>query len=391
MADRRFLGLPFFEARHRDAHARFEAFVAGEQAHLAQSSEAPAEVDALVRQLVLALGRHGLLSLAVSSAAGSAPDVRMICLAREVLARWHGLADFAFAMQGLGSGPISLFGNDAQRSRYLAGVSRGQLIAAFALSESGAGSDVAAMQTNATFSDGKWRLNGEKSWISNAGIADFYVVFARSDAGGGSRGISAFIVDADSPGLSVTERPKVVAPHPIGTLRFDNCVVGSDRLIGERGKGFAIAMATLDVFRTSVGAAALGFARCALDAAVEHAKRRPLSGGMLADLQMVRGKLADMDLDVDAAALLVYRSAWVKDVVGQRVTREASMAKLFATEAAQRVVDECVQLHGGRGVVCGSVPERLYREVRALRIYEGASEVQKMIIANQLLRAGSEW
>lgn len=388
MADRRFLDLPFFEAGHRDAHARFEAFVSAEQKLLVQASEAPAEVDALVRRLVVALGRHGLLSLAVSGAAGSAPDVRMICLAREVLARWHGLADFAFAMQGLGSGPISLFGKDAQRSRYLAGVSRGQLIAAFALSESGAGSDVAAMQTSATFSDGKWRLNGEKSWISNAGIADFYVVFARSDAGGGSRGISAFIVDADTPGLSVTERPEVVAPHPIGTIRFDNCVVGSDRLIGERGKGFAIAMATLDVFRTSVGAAALGFARCALDAAVEHATQRPLSGGMLADLQMVRGKLADMDLDVDAAALLVYRSAWVKDVAGQRVTREASMAKLFATEAAQRVVDECVQLHGGRGVVRGSVPERLYREVRALRIYEGASEVQKMIIANQLLRAG---
>jgi acyl-CoA dehydrogenase len=389
MADRRFLEWPFFDARHRDVHLCFESFVSDELGFFESAGETPAEVDALVRRTVAALGRCGLLSHVVSSSVRATPDVRVICLAREVFARCNGLADFAFAMQGLGSGPISLYGDEAQRGRYLGGVAHGELIAAFALSEAGAGSDVAAMETRATMRDGKWLINGEKAWISNAGIADFYVVFARSDEGSGHRGISAFIVDADNPGLHVVDRPEVVAPHPIGTVRFDNCVVGPDRLVGERGKGFAIAMATLDVFRTSVGAAALGFARCALDATVTHASQRRLFGGTLADLQMTRSQIAEMDLDVDAAALLVYRSAWLKDVARTRVSREASMAKLFATEAAQRVIDACVQLHGGRGVVRGSIPERLYREVRALRIYEGASEVQKMIIASHLLQSGN--
>ncbi len=390
MADSRFLQWPFFEAEQRDLHARLEAFIANDLGFLVQAmGESQEEVDAVVRRTVSALGKHGLLAHALALERGATPDVRAICLIRETLARVHGLADFAFAMQGLGSGPISLFGSADQRRRYLHGVAQGDLIAAFALSEAAAGSDVAAMTTRATFVDGQWRLSGEKAWISNAGIADFYVVFARSDGESGHKGISAFVVDAKTPGLTVVARPEIVAPHPIGTLRLDNCQIDEACLLGERGKGFSIAMATLDVFRTTVGAAALGFARCALDAAVSHCQARQMFGGRLADLQIVRGKLADMELDVEAAALLVYRSAWVKDRVGGRVSREASMAKLFSTEAAQRVVDECVQLHGGTGVVRGSIPERLYRDVRALRIYEGASEVQKMIIANQLLGAGA--
>lgn len=390
MIDQRFLEWPFFETTHRTLHARLEAFVVDGLGFFADTlSEAPDEVEKLVRRTVAELGGRGLLVHALASETGTAPDVRSVCIAREVLARFHGLADFAYAMQGLGSGPISLFGNAEQRQRYLSGVAAGELIAAFALSEAGAGSDVAAMETRAVLKSGEWCLSGEKAWISNAGIADFYVIFARSDDDVGSKGISAFIVDAQTPGLTVTERPEIVAPHPIGTIRLDNCRVAQDSLIGDRGKGFTIAMATLDVFRTSVGAAALGFARCALNAAATHARRRSMFGGQLSDLQMVRGKLADMELDVEAAALLTYRSAWVKDKLGGRVSREASMAKLFSTEAAQRVVDGCVQLHGGRGVVKGSIPERLYRDVRALRIYEGASEIHKMIIANQLLQAGA--
>ncbi|NYT60346.1 acyl-CoA dehydrogenase [Alcaligenaceae bacterium] len=387
MIDQRFLDWPFFETAHRELHACLEAFVANDLGFFPDTlSETPDEVEKLVRRTVAELGRRGLLIHALAWETGTAPDVRSVCITREVLARFHGLADFAYAMQGLGSGPISLFGNPEQRRRYLNGVAAGELIAAFALSEAEAGSDVAAIQTRAVLKGGEWHLSGEKAWISNAGIADFYIIFARSDDNVGSKGISAFIVDAQTPGLTVTERPQIVAPHPIGTIRLNDCRVPQDCLIGDRGKGFAIAMATLDVFRTSVGAAALGFARCALNAAAMHARQRSMFGGQLADLQIVRGKLADMELDVEAAALLTYRSAWVKDKLGGRVSREASMAKLFSTEAAQRVVDECVQLHGGRGVVKGSTPERLYRDVRALRIYEGANEIHKMIIANQLLQ-----
>jgi len=382
-----FLAWPFLEVAHRELHDRLGP-IAGEvstwlgQAH----DERPETVDRAVRRIVGILGESGILGFAVSPAPGVAPDVRSLCVVREVLAAQHGLADFAFAMQGLGSGPIGLFGSATQRERYLPRVASGQLIAAFALSEAEAGSDVAAMATHAHWRDGAWHLEGSKSWISNAGIADFYVVFARTSAEGGAKGITAFVVDSNTPGLEIRERPEIMAPHPIGTLVLSSCRVGPDQVLGQPGQGFAIAMATLDVFRTTVGAAALGFARCAFDAALERARTRRMFGATLGDLQMTRAALADMALDVDASALLVYRAAWLKDTMKGRVSREASMAKLHATEAAQRVIDACVQIYGGSGVVRGSPPERLYREIRALRIYEGASEVQKMIIAGQLLK-----
>ncbi|HEY0836747.1 MAG TPA: acyl-CoA dehydrogenase family protein, partial [Azospirillum sp.] len=311
-------------------------------------------------------------------------DVRSLCLVRETLARHAGLADFAFAMQGLGTGPITLFGTDAQKDAYLPRVGRGEAIAAFALSEPEAGSDVAATSTTARRDGDAWVLDGTKTWISNGGIADHYVVFARTGEAPGAKGLSAFIVDADSSGLSVTERIAVTAPHPLATLRFDGCRVPADRLLGRPGEGFRIAMATLDVFRSTVGAAALGFARRALDEAVRHAGSRRLFGAPLGDLQMTQAKLADMATEVDAAALLVYRAAWTKDEGAARVTREAAMAKLYATEAAQRVIDAAVQVFGGLGVTRGHVVESLYREIRPLRIYEGASEVQKIVIARQL-------
>jgi acyl-CoA dehydrogenase len=290
-------------------------------------------------------------------------------------------------MQGLGSGAISLFGSKEQRSTYLPAVAQGRKIAAFALSEQAAGSDVAAIATTATEDGEGFVLNGGKTWISNGGIADFYVVFARTGEAPGAKGLSAFVVDADAPGLSIAERIELIAPHPLASLRFKDCRVPRERLLGEAGQGFRIAMATLDVFRPTVGAAALGFARRALDETLARAASRKLFGGALADLQMVQGKLADMALAVDAAALLVYRAAWAKDAGAERITREAAMAKLHATEAAQAVIDDAVQLHGGQGVVAGHPVERLYREVRALRIYEGASEVQKVVIARQVLAA----
>jgi acyl-CoA dehydrogenase len=297
------------------------------------------------------------------------------------------LADFVFAMQGLGSGPISLFGTEAQKAAYLPPVAAGEKVAAFALSEPEAGSDVAAMATTARDEGDAWVLDGAKTWISNGGIADFYVVFARTGEAPGAKGLSAFVVDADTPGLSVVERIPLIAPHPLATLRFDGCRVPKDRLIGTAGEGFKIAMATLDVFRSTVGAAALGFARRALDEALTRASTRKLFGAPLSDLQLTQAALADMALDVDASALLVYRAAWAKDSGAPRVTREAAMAKLHATERAQAVIDAAVQLFGGQGVVSGSPVERLYREIRALRIYEGASEVQKVVIARQTLAA----
>ena len=311
--------------------------------------------------------------------------MRSLCLIRETLARHHALADFAFAMQGLGSGPLSLFGTPEQQRRYLEPVSRGQKIAAFALSEPEAGSDVASLATTAVEESDGYVLDGVKTWISNGGIADFYTVFARTGEAAGAGGLSCFVVEAGTAGFEVTGRIELISPHPIATLRFDNCRISKDSLVGERSKGFKIAMATLDVFRTTVGAAALGFARRALDETVQHVSHRKLFGGTLGDLQLVQGKVADMALDVDASALLVYRSAWTKDCAAERVTREASMAKLYATEAAQRVVDAAVQLLGGHGVVRGNIVESLYRDVRALRIYEGASEVQQTIIARQTL------
>jgi acyl-CoA dehydrogenase len=316
-------------------------------------------------------------------------DVRSLCLAREALAHANGLADFAFAMQGLGSVPISLFGSDAQKHDVLPDVAAGKRIAAFALSEPDAGSDVAAIATTAVKDGTYWRLDGVKTWISNGGLADFYVVFARTDrdADKPSRGLSAFIVDANTPGLDASERIDVSAPHPLGTLRFANCRVGAECLLGAPGDGFRIAMGTLDLFRTTVGAAALGFARRAADEAMARVRARRMFGHALADFQLTQAKVGDMLVAVDASALMVYRAAWTRDTQTRRVTREASMAKLFATESAQQVIDAAVQLFGGLGVVRGVTVERLYREIRALRIYEGASEVLKLIIGTRALEA----
>jgi acyl-CoA dehydrogenase len=317
----------------------------------------------------------------------TALDVRRLCITRETLARYSGLADFAFAMQGLGSGSISMFASNEIREHYLPRVASGEYIAAFALSEPEAGSDVAAMATTARLEGDEYVLDGCKTWISNGGIADFYTVFARTGNEGGSRGISCFVVDADTAGLRVAERIEVIAPHPLARLEFRDCRVPKSRLVGAQGRGFAIAMATLDVFRSTVGAAALGFARRALDEATSHSKQRKMFGARLADLQLTQSALGEMALEIDASALLIYRAAWKKDAGAERITREAAMAKLYATESAQRIIDKAVQLHGGLGVMSGSMVESLYREIRALRIYEGASEVQKVIIGGLQLQA----
>ena len=385
MADKSFLDWPFFDPAHRELAGALDAW-AGE--HLSAIDEA--DVDAACRELVRRLAEDGWLDHCVPAAYGGVSeklDVRALCLIRETLARHSGLADFAFAMQGLGSGAISLYGSDEIRSVYLPAVRTGQKIAAFALSEPVAGSDVAALATTAVRDGNGWRIDGEKTWISNGGIADYYTVFARTGEAPGAKGLSAFVVDADTPGLEIAERIEVIAPHPLARLTFDGCQVSADRMLGAPGEGFKVAMATLDIFRSTVGAAALGFARHALDLALERAATRELFGGPLADLQMIQAKLADMALAVDASALLIYRAAWTKDVKAGRITREASMAKLHATESAQIVVDEAVQIFGGQGVVSGAAVEKLYREIRALRIYEGASEVQKVVIAKSALAA----
>jgi acyl-CoA dehydrogenase len=374
------LDWPFFDARHRELAAALDAWC-GE--HL-QHVDHDGDVDAQCRSLVAQLGAAGWLTHAVAGE-GEAIDTRAICLIRETLARHDGLADFAFAMQGLGSGAISLQGSPAQRERYLPRVARGEALAAFALSEPEAGSDVAAMQCTATPDGDSYLLNGEKTWISNGGIADFYVLFARTGEAPGSRGISAFIVDAGLPGFEIAERIDVIAPHPLARLRFTNCRVAKTQMLGAPGEGFKVAMRTLDVFRTSVAAAALGFARRALQEGLHQAKERPMFGARLADLPLTQAKLADMACTVDAAALLVYRAAWLRDQ-GRTITKEAAMAKLQATEGAQRVIDAAVQLFGGRGVRRGEIVESLYREIRALRIYEGASEVQQLIIGRELLK-----
>jgi alkylation response protein AidB-like acyl-CoA dehydrogenase len=311
-------------------------------------------------------------------------EVRALCLCRETLAQISGLADFVFAMQGLGAGPIALYGSDHLKARYLPAIGEGKRIAAFALSEPDAGSDVTAMRTSARRDGGGWRLDGRKTFISNAGIADHYVVFARLPDEG-ERVFGAFVVDADARGFAVTERIETLAPHPLGTIDFDGCKISEDAVVGPPGKGLRVALGTLDVFRSTVAAAALGFARRALHEAIAHAKSRRVFGKPLAEHQLTQSKIADMALAVDASALLVYRAAWTRDTVADRVTREAAMAKLFATESAQRVIDDAVQLLGGRGVVAGSPVERLYREIRALRIYEGTSEIQKLVIADQVL------
>ena len=377
MSDVTFLDWPFFEARHRELAGALEAWC------VANLPVDHGDVDAACRGLVAALGAGGWLQHS-----GGVLDVRTLCLIRETLARHDGLADFAFAMQGLGMGAVSLFGSGAQRA-WLDKTRLGQAIAGFALTEPASGSDVAATSTVAERVPGGWRLSGEKTWISNGGIADIYVVFARTGEAPGARGLSAFLMPADVKGLSVVERLAVVAPHPLARLRLDRVELPDGALIGRAGEGFKLAMAVLDVFRSTVGAAALGFARRALEESLARVTTRRIQGQPLAELQMVQGHLADMALEVDAAALLVYRAAWVKDQGAARVTREAAMAKLYATEAAQRVVDMAVQLHGGEGVRHGSVVERLYREVRALRIYEGASDVQRVVIARSILPKGA--
>ncbi|MGC1747874.1 MAG: acyl-CoA dehydrogenase family protein [Pseudolabrys sp.] len=383
MSDKSFLHWPFFEPRHRELAERLEAWSAQNLSGIDHH-----DTDQTCRSLVAALGRDGWLKF-TAPGEGDAEriDVRTLALIRETLARHAGLADFAFAMQGLGAGPLSLFGNAEQREAWLPKTRSGRAIAAFALSEPASGSDVANIATVASRDGANFVLDGEKTWISNGGIADFYIVFARTGEAPGARGLSTFVIGADNPGLTIAERLNVIAPHPLARLRFEACRVPASALVGRAGDGFKIAMATLDVFRTSVGAAALGFARRALDEALKRATNRHLFGAPLADLQMVQGHIADMALEIDAAALLIYRAAWAKDMGAARVTREAAMAKLFATEAAQRVIDTAVQIHGGDGVRSGHPVETLYREIRALRIYEGASDVQKIVIARSVLSA----
>jgi acyl-CoA dehydrogenase len=385
MSDRTFLSWPFFDASHRELAAALDAWAAD-----AIPEDHEPDVDAACTALVRQLGKDGWLRYAVPRGHGGhfdKLDVRSLCLIRETLARHSGLADFAFAMQGLGSASISLFGSEALKRRYLAEVCAGQRIAAFALSEPESGSDVAAMTTTAKADGDHYVINGSKTWISNGGIASQYVLFARTGEAPGAKGLSAFVVDADAPGFSIAGRIDVIAPHPLATLAFKDCRIPKSQMLGKPGEGFKIAMATLDIFRSTVGAAALGFARRALDEAVAYARGREAFGQKLSDFQLTQAKLADMAVEIDAAALLIYRASWTKDKVADRVTREASMAKLYATEAAQRVIDAAVQIHGGMGVVAEHPVERLYREIRALRIYEGTTEIQKLVIAGQVLAA----
>lgn len=383
MADTSFLSWPFFEDRHRALAEDLDAWATTALADIDHG-----DTDAACRSLVAMLGQAGWLEHATIDPANNAPlDVRSLCLIRETLARHDGLSDFAFAMQGLGTGAISLFGTQAQKDEWLPEVRHGDALAAFALTEPASGSDVANARMTAIRQGDEYVLKGEKTWISNGGIADVYTVFARTDDAPGARGLSAFVVPADLPGFEVTDRLEVMAPHPLATLRFDDVRIPASARIGESGAGFKIAMSVLDVFRSSVAAAALGFARRALDEALSRTTERQVQGAPLFDLQMVQGHIADMALDIDASALLVYRAAWAKDSGAPRVTREAAMAKLFSTDQAQQVIDRAVQLHGGDGVRKGQKVEELYRDIRALRIYEGASDVQRVVIARQVMAA----
>ena len=388
MSDKSYLEWPFFEDHHRQLATDLDTWASATLPAITESDDAHDHnnIDETCRKLVKVLGDAGWLKYAVPAAYGGAHenlDVRSLCLIREILAKHSGLADFAFAMQGLGSGAISTFGSDDLKQRYLPAVANGEKIAAFALSEVDAGSDVAAMQSYFNSTNGTHRYNGEKTWISNGGIADFYTVFGREAAD--SKKLSAAVIDTNTDGFNIKNRIEVIAPHPLATLTFNNCEVSAENMIGEAGKGMGIALGTLDIFRTTVGAAALGFARRALDDATDRAQERKMFGATLADQPVAQMSLAEMALDVDASALLIYRSAWTKDVKGIRVTREAAMAKLYATDHAQMVIDQALQLFGGLGVTKGVKVEELYREIRALRIYEGASEVQKLVIARQHL------
>ena len=385
MADRSFLDWPFLDDTHRQLAEELEVWCV---AHLRQPHGD--DVDQACRDLVRALGDGGWLRYCVPAAYGGIAetlDVRSLALIRETLARYSGLADFAFAMQGLGSGTITLFGTEAQKLAYLPAVASGAKIAAFALTEPNSGSDVASLDTRAEPDGDGYLVTGTKTYISNGGIANYYVLFARTGEAAGAKGVSTFIVDADAAGLAASERIAVIAPHPLATLRFDQVRLSQDALLGERGRGFAQAMATLDIFRTTVGAAALGLARRALDEATARALTRRLGTGTLADKAVTQARLADMVLSIDTSALAIYRAAWLRDVRNERNTREAAMAKLHATESAQTVIDGAVQLFGGLGVTVGATVEALYREVRALRIYEGASEVQRVVIAREHLKA----
>ena len=383
MADKTFLNWPFFEDHHRALAAQLEDWATDKLASVDHS-----DTDTACRHLVTQLGQAGILNHSATDPADPRSlDVRSLCLIRETLARYDGLADFAFAMQGLGTGAISLFGSDIQKFEWLSRTRTGEAISAFALTEPQSGSDVANSTMTATEDGNDFVLNGEKTWISNGGIADVYTLFARTGEAPGARGLSAFILPNGLPGFEIVERLETIAPHPLATLRFTDCRIPKSALLGERGDGFKIAMSVLDVFRSTVAAAALGFARRALDEALNRVSTRKVMGTQLFDLQMVQGHIADMALDVDAAALLVYRAAWTKDSGAPRVTREAAMAKLFATDQAQQVIDKAVQLHGGDGVKSDEPVERLYREIRALRIYEGASDVQRVVIARQTMNA----
>jgi acyl-CoA dehydrogenase len=385
VADTSYLDWPFFDPTHRDHAARFDAWVSGTLRAIDHG-----DVEGACRRLVSTLGADGWLTFTAPAPDDPAArlDVRTLALSRERLARHDGLADFAFAMQGLGIAPVSLFGSAEQRQRWLPRTRTGRATPAFALTETAAGSDVAAIATTARRDGDAWVLDGEKTWISNGAHADVYVVFARTGEAPGAKGLSAFVIPSDTPGLAVVERLHTIAPHPLARIRFERCRVPGGALLGAAGDGFRIAMATLDVFRATVGAAALGFARRALDESVQTCRERQRFGAPLSHLQLVQGHLADMALDIDTAALLVYRAAWLKDTGAARISREAAMAKLHATEAAQRVIDTAVQLHGGEGVRSGHVVERLYREIRALRIYEGASDVQRVVIARSVLAEG---
>ncbi|GMA14278.1 acyl-CoA dehydrogenase family protein [Deinococcus metallilatus] len=383
-----YLDWPFFEPSHRDLARQVRRWAGRELMHADHH-----DPDAACRTLVRALGDGGWLRYAVGGTAhggiNEQIDTRAICLLRETLAEFDGLADFAFAMQGLGSGAITLDGTPEQKAAYLPAVAAGEKIAAFALTEPEAGSDVAALTLRAERDGEGFVLNGQKTWISNGGIADFYVVFARTGEAPGARGISAFVVDAGTPGMDDSERLEVTAPHPLATLTFRDCRLPAGALLGASGQGFKLAMRTLDIFRTSVAAAALGFARRALREGVTRTLNRPMFGSTLADQPLAQATLADMATRVDRSALLTYRAAWQRDQ-GERVTREAAMAKLTATEDAQQVIDMAVQLHGAAGVQSGGIIERLYREIRPLRIYEGATEVQRLIIGREVLKAAQE-